>query len=67
MTAVRRHAPLALLTLTAAALTGCGGARADFTVNGTVEIALYQSDSWQEYAQAWQGDAQVTVPTPRAR
>ena len=38
----------------------------DMTVNGTLEIALYQSDGpgGGAYSQAWNGDAQVTVTNP---
>ena len=55
-----------VVILAAAALTGCSSAPPDMTVNGTLEIALYQSDGTGggPYPQAWNGDAQVTVTNP---
>ena len=67
----RRHSALAILILAAAlALTGCGSSTPpQMTVNGTLEIALYQSDGpgGGAYPQAWQGEAQITVTDPSGK
>lgn len=73
MSSIRRHAPLAALILAAAlaltAAAGCSSPPPDMTVNGTLEIALYQSDGTGggAYPQAWQGEAQVTVTDPSGK
>ena len=63
-----RYAILAVVVLVAAVPTaGCSSSPKMMTVNGTLEIALYQSDSTQPYAAAWNGNAQVTITDPSGK
>lgn len=62
---VMKYVVLAVALIAATVLTaGCSSSPPDMTVNGTLEIALYQSDSTQTYAAAWNGTAQVTITNP---